>query len=105
MICITNFFKVTSLDIPYYRRIGHSGIKPVRDTLRFFSLIFRLGLYFKPLRFFIPLSGICFLLATVRGLRDVLADNHFGGLTLIFFFMAFQIFFFGLIAEIINKKQ
>ncbi|NLE01543.1 MAG: glycosyltransferase family 2 protein [Fibrobacter sp.] len=104
MICITNFYNVKFLDIPYYKRIGHSGIKPVRDTLLFFSLIFRLGLYFKPLRFFIPLSGFCSLLAVGRGLRDVIADNHFGGLTLILCFMAFQIFFFGLIAEIINKK-
>jgi glycosyltransferase involved in cell wall biosynthesis len=104
MICITNFLAVKYVDIPYYKRVGASRVRPVADTLRFLSLIFRLGLYFKPLRFFVPLSGLFFVLASARGIRDVLCTNYFGGLTLILFFMAFQTFFFGLIAEIINKK-
>jgi len=104
MICSTNFYKVRLIDIPYYKRVGKSGIRPIKDTTHFFSLVFRLALYFKPLRFFVPLSGLVFLCAVARGVRDVIADNHFGGLTLVFFFMAFQIFFFGLIAEIVNKK-
>jgi glycosyltransferase involved in cell wall biosynthesis len=104
MICSTNFYKVRLIDIPYHKRIGKSGIRPVKDTTHFFSLVFRLALYFKPLRFFVPLSAVVFLCAVARGVRDVVADNHFGGLALVLFFMAFQIFFFGLIAEIINKK-
>jgi hypothetical protein len=66
--------------------------------------ILRLSLYFQPLRFFVPLATVFMLLAIARGLRDVLVVNQFGGLALILFFMSFQIFFFGLIAEIINKK-
>ncbi len=104
MICITNFYKVRFVDIPYYKRIGKSRIRPINDTMRFFSLVLRLALYFRPLRFFVPLSAFVFVLAVARGVRDVLAVNHFGGLTLVLFFMAFQIFFFGLIAEIISKK-
>jgi glycosyltransferase involved in cell wall biosynthesis len=104
MICITNFYKVKFIDIPYYQRIGKSRIRPIHDTVQFFSLVLRLALYFKPLRFFMPLSGFIVLFAIARGVRDVIAVNHFGGLTLVLFFMAFQIFFFGLIAEIISKK-
>lgn len=105
MICLTNFYKVQFIDIPYYKRVGAaSNISPIKDTIRFFSLVFRLGLYFKPLRFFLPLSMVTLLLAVMRGIRDIVVVNHIGGLSLILFFMAFQIFFFGLIAEIINKK-
>jgi glycosyltransferase involved in cell wall biosynthesis len=104
MICFTNFYSVRFLDIPYYTRIGPSAINPVGDTVKFFSLVLRLALYFKPLRFFIPLSMLTFGAASARAIRDILAVNHFGGLTLVLFFMAFQIFFFGLLAEIINKK-
>ncbi len=104
MICITNFYDVKFIDIPYHKRIGSSSIHPIRDTAKFFSLTFRLALYFKPLRFFIPLSFFTFVLAVLRGARDVWIASSFGGLTLVLFFMAFQIFFFGLIAEIINKK-
>jgi len=104
MICFTNFYSVRFLDIPYYTRIGASAINPFTDTLKFFSLVMKLALYFKPLRFFIPLSMVTFAGAVARAVRDVICTNHFGGLTLVLFFMAFQIFFFGLLAEIINKK-
>lgn len=105
MICLTNFYRVQFIDIPYYKRVGAaSSISPIKDTIRFFSLVFRLGLYFKPLRFFIPLSAATLTLAIARGIRDVFIADHIGGLSLVLFFMAFQIFFFGLIAEIINKK-
>ncbi len=104
MICLTNGYKVKYVDISYYKRIGLSSIHPIKDTIRFFALVLRLSLYFKPLRFFIPLSLIIVSLAILRGIRDIIVVNSFGGLTLVLFFMAFQVFFFGLIAEIINKK-
>lgn len=104
MICLTHFYDVNYVEIPYSKRIGSSKIRPIKDTFRFFTLVLRLSLYFNPLRFFIPLSFFIGLLAVARGLRDFIVTNAFGGLTLILFFMAFQVFFFGLIAEIINKK-
>jgi glycosyltransferase involved in cell wall biosynthesis len=104
MICLTNFHPVRFVEIPYRRRAGKSKIRPVQDTLLFFSQILRLALYFRPLRFFMPLTAVLLVLAMARGMRDVLVVNHLGGLALVLFFMAFQVFFFGLIAEIINKK-
>ena len=52
------------------------------------------------------LTVLCLILAlaVARGTRDVLVVDHFGGLTIMLVFMAFQVFFFGLLAEIINKK-
>ncbi len=104
MICLANFYQVRFIDIPYYARTGSSAINPISDTMKFFSLVMRLALYFRPLRFFVPLSMLTFAAASARALRDILAVNHFGGLAMVLFFMAFQIFFFGLLAEIINKK-
>jgi glycosyltransferase involved in cell wall biosynthesis len=104
MICMTNYFNVKFIDIPYYKRSGYSNIHPIKDTIKFFSLVMRLALYFKPLRFFVPLSSFITILALLRSVRDMLLTNHLGGLALVLFFMAFQVFFFGLIAEIINKK-
>lgn len=104
MICLTNIYDLKFVEIPYYTRIDRSHISPLRDTARFLSQILRLALYFRPLRFFMPLTGVIAACAVLRGIRDILVTNHFGGLTLVLFFMAFQVFFFGLIAEIINKK-
>jgi len=104
MVALTNLYSVAFVPISYGHRTGKSKISPIKDTVRFTMQILRLSLYFQPLRFFVPLATVFMLLAIARGLRDVLVVNQFGGLALILFFMSFQIFFFGLIAEIINKK-
>ena len=103
MGCVTNGYAVRYLPIDYYKRQGKSYINPIKDTVLFFTLVTRLTLYFKPLRFFLPLSLFSLVGAVARGLRDYQLVGGFGGLTLILFFMAFQVFFFGLLAEIISK--
>lgn len=104
MAALTHLHDVKFITINYKKRIGNSFISPVKDTVRFFYQLLRLSLYFRPLRVFLPLSGVFLLFAVGRGARDYLLTGSLGGVTLILFFMAFQVFFFGLIAEIINKK-
>lgn len=104
MVGLTSGYEVAFIPIEYFERIGRSSIHPLKDPVRFGYQLLRLSLYFRPLRFFLPLSFMIGSLAVARGLRDLLLNNHFGGLTLVLFFMSFQVFFFGLIAEIINKK-
>lgn len=101
---ITQGYNVKYVPIEYFKREGKSSIHPVKDTIGFFSLVSRLTLYFRPLRVFMPLTTLFLLGAIARGLRDYLLTGGFGGLTMVLFFMSFQIFFFGLLAEIINKK-
>jgi len=104
MVSLTSGYETCFVKIDYRERVGRSSIHPLKDPVRFAYQLMRLSLYFRPLRFFVPLSGMIGVLAVARGLRDLVLNNHFGGLTLVLFFMAFQVFFFGLIAEIINKK-
>jgi glycosyltransferase involved in cell wall biosynthesis len=104
MVGLTRGFEIAFVPIDYFERIGRSSIHPLKDPVRFGYQLLRLSLYFRPLRFFIPLSFMIGSLAVARGLRDLMLNDHFGGLTLVLFFMSFQVFFFGLIAEIINKK-
>ncbi len=106
MAALTNSYRVKFTPIRYFKREGKSSIHPIRDTVGFFQLIFRLSLYFNPLKVFIPLSLLFFIAAVLRALRDVFssADQHIGNLAIVLFFMSFQLFFFGLIADIINKK-
>ena len=60
-----NSMRVAYLPINYRKRIGQSSIRPMRDTLAFFSLILRTTMYFRPLQVFGTLSG--FLLASAIG--------------------------------------
>ncbi len=104
MVSLTSGYETCFVKIKYYERVGRSSIHPLKDPIRFGYQLLRLSLYFRPLRFFVPLSTLIGLLAVARGMRDLVLNDHFGGFTLVLFFMAFQVFFFGLIAEIINKK-
>lgn len=104
MVGVTGAYEILFMPIEYYKRKGDSSIHPVKDTMRFLIQIFRLALYFRPLRFFMPLSFAVMALAVSRGCRDYFLNGHLGGLAIVLFFMAFQVFFFGLLAEIINKK-
>jgi len=60
-----NGMRVAYLPINYRKRIGQSSIRPIRDTLAFFSLVLRTTMYFRPLQVFGALSG--FLLASAIG--------------------------------------
>lgn len=105
MTSIAQLYEVKFHPIEYHKRIGTSSIHPIKDTLRFFYQLLRLSLYFNPLRMFVPLSIVFALIACIRGTRDFIQTEHLGGVCLVFFFLAFQVFFFGLIAESINKNS
>jgi len=53
-----NGMQVSYHPIDYNKRIGKSSIRPIRDTLAFFSLVLRTTMYFRPLQIFGTLSGI-----------------------------------------------
>ncbi|HOO18214.1 MAG TPA: glycosyltransferase family 2 protein, partial [Phycisphaerae bacterium] len=47
-----NQLRVEYLPIDYYQRVGKSSIRPLQDTFRFFTLVFRTIMYFRPLQIF-----------------------------------------------------
>ena len=53
-----NGMQVSYHPIDYNKRIGNSSIRPIRDTLAFFSLVLRTTMYFRPLQIFGTLSGV-----------------------------------------------
>jgi glycosyltransferase involved in cell wall biosynthesis len=53
-----NGMRVSYLPINYRKRIGKSSIRPIRDTLAFFTLVLRTTMYFRPLQVFGTLSGL-----------------------------------------------
>ena len=70
-----NGMQVCYHPINYNRRIGKSSIRPIRDTLAFFSLVLRTTMYFRPLQVFGTLSGV--LLACAIGV-GVLGKLYLG---------------------------
>lgn len=57
---IVDGYRVKYLSVDYLKREGKSKIRPIADTLNFLSLITRTGLYFRPLRVFVPVALMLF---------------------------------------------
>jgi glycosyltransferase involved in cell wall biosynthesis len=94
--------------ISYAPRIGESKIRPFRDTVNFFSLVLRVVMYFKPLKIFIPLSGIIFMSGLALGLTTWLNHQPFTGTTLFLLVTSLQIALWiaitGLLADLLVKR-
>lgn len=60
-----NQLRVEYLAIDYHQRVGKSSIKPLQDTLRFFALVFRTIMYFRPLQVFGAAALVLILIAAL----------------------------------------
>ncbi len=102
---LSNDYQVKYIDIDYYKRGGQSKIKPIRDTVNFFSLITRTSLYFNPLRIFMPVA--LFLLAVGFGvfIYSIIVFKNISDITLIIFLWGVQLAMIGLLADMISRQQ
>ena len=102
---LTNRYLVDYLPVDYYARVGKSKIRPVQDTINFVSLVWRIALYFAPLKFFLPASAFLFLVALGWALFTHLVLGQLADVsTLVIVMTAFQIAAIGMLAESINKR-
>jgi len=66
--------RVSYLPIVYGKRVGQSKIR-ASDFGRFMFLVFRLTVYFQPLRVYLPAGMILFMLGFAKAIYDVYIDN------------------------------
>lgn len=102
---LTNAYTVHYMPIGYAARIGKSKIKPVRDTLRFFQLILRTGMYFAPLRIYAPVL-VTVLIAFLASLSyDVFVLRDLTEKTLLLMILFLNSAMFALLADMIDKRS
>jgi glycosyltransferase involved in cell wall biosynthesis len=102
---LTSNYLVKYVPVNYHARIGSSKIRPFRDTLNFIKLILRIALYFAPLKIFLPLSGIIFVLAIAWGLFTHIVFGRLADVSAMVLFMSsIQVAALGLLAELINHR-
>jgi glycosyltransferase involved in cell wall biosynthesis len=97
--------RVRYVTIDYHKRVGKSSINPITDFHNFLLLIVMTTTYFKPLKFYVPMSYVLFGLAVLRGVRDIIVLDRLAGLTVILVVLAVQVWFFGLLADIVVKRS
>jgi glycosyltransferase involved in cell wall biosynthesis len=97
-----NNIPVKYVPINYMDRVGKSKIKPIRDTINFFALILKLGIYFKPFKVYGPLiigsGGLGAFLLIYR----IIYGEGFLVLTILSFLISITLFGFAMIAHSIS---
>jgi glycosyltransferase involved in cell wall biosynthesis len=97
---------VSYLPIDYHARIGNSSIKPVQDTLRFFSLVLRTVMYFKPLQI-LGTIGLVMLLGSIGiGITGKMLLGEVPDVIAVSMFSTGSIFIgLGLLGDLINARR
>jgi len=102
---LTNGYLVDYVPINYYARIGRSKIRPIQDTLNFVQLVWRIALYFAPLKVFLPISALLLMLALAWALFSKFVLGQLADVsTLVIVMTGFQVVVIGMLAELINRR-
>ena len=97
-------YRVKYIPIEYHKRKGRSKIRPVRDTYNFFMLIVRTTLYFNPLKVFMPVGFILFVLGLSKMGHEIATGGGLAETSILLILTAFQTVALGLLADMIDKR-
>tara|TARA_Y100001970_G_scaffold266245_1_gene354674 strand:- start:15890 stop:16783 length:894 start_codon:yes stop_codon:yes gene_type:complete len=99
-------YKVKFNPIDYYARAGKSKIKPISDTINFIKLIMRIGLYFSPLKIFMPISLFLLFLSILIAFFTMFFMGKLADISVLIIAMTgFQFFALALLSELINHRM
>ena len=97
---------VSYLPIDYHARIGSSSIKPIQDTLRFFSLVLRTVMYFKPLKVFGTMGLAMLAVAICVGITGKVMIGEVPDVIAVSLFSTGSVFIgMGLLGDLINARR
>lgn len=92
-------YSVTYVPIYAAKRIGKSHIQPLKDGIRFFLIIFKIATLFSPLKMFLPIAIILFLMATGWYGYTLYEFHRFTNMSALLYTGSIMIFLMGLISE------
>lgn len=92
-------YSVTYVPIHAAKRIGKSHISPMKDGVRFFLIIFKIATLFSPLKMFLPIAILLFLMATGWYGYTLYEYHRFTNMSALLYTGGVMIFLMGLISE------
>jgi glycosyltransferase involved in cell wall biosynthesis len=81
------------------KRSGKSHIRPIRDGVRFFAIIFKIATLYAPLKIFLPISGLFFATGLGYYAYTYLTYGRFTNMSMLVISASVIIFLIGLISE------
>jgi glycosyltransferase involved in cell wall biosynthesis len=98
---LTNDYLVKYVPVEYRPRIGRSKFRPWRDTLAYLATVVRIVLYFRPLKVFLPLSGLTVGLGVLKSLASFSWTGSMQESDVVLLTAGFLTCMLGLLAEVI----
>jgi hypothetical protein len=92
-------YPVAYMPIRAAQRIGKSHIKPIKDGVRFFLIIFKIATLYSPLKLFAPTSMLFFLLGCANYARTFLLDGRLTNMSTLMWSASVIVFLIGLVSE------
>ena len=87
------------------RRQGASKIRLARDGVSFFLILLKVITIFSPLRIFVPISGVCFLLGAVYAVWTIVTQSHVTNSSVLLILLSVVVFLVGLVSEQISSLR
>jgi glycosyltransferase involved in cell wall biosynthesis len=88
-----------------HRKTGKSNIKMLRDGVRFFMIITRICTLYSPMRVFLPVSFVMFLMGVLNYLYTYVMQNRFTNMSVFLFVASIIVFMMSLISEQITQMR
>jgi len=92
-------YNVTFEPVEARVRVGTSKIKLSRDGPRFFLIVLRVMTIFSPLRIFLPVSALSFLIGAAYAVWTMITQRHVTNSSVLLITLSVVIFLMGLISE------
>lgn len=99
MAFLRSGYSVAFVPISTRKRIGKSHIRPVRDSVRFLIIIFKVTTLYAPLKVFLPISGFFFATGLGYYAYTYLTMGRFTNMSMLVLSASVIIFLIGLISE------
>lgn len=103
MAFLRSGYPIDFVPIDVAKRSGKSHIRPLRDGVRFFLIIFRIATLYSPLKVFVPTSALFFFTGVGYYGYTYFTQGRFTNMSLLVFSAAVIIFLIGLISEQITS--
>jgi glycosyltransferase involved in cell wall biosynthesis len=98
---LTNGYAVKYVPVEYRPRIGKSKFHPIKDTIAYLSTVLRMVLYFRPLKVFLPLSGLVIGAGILKSVLSFLVTGSMQESDIVILVAGFMTCMLGLLAEVI----
>jgi glycosyltransferase involved in cell wall biosynthesis len=99
MAFLRSGYPVTFVPIQTRKRKGKSHIRPIRDSVRFLIIIFKIATLYAPLKVFLPVSGLFFATGLGYYAYTYFTMGRFTNMSLLVFSASVIVFLIGLISE------